>query len=74
MSGLPFSSVTTSGLTATFAGIIPFTSVATKDILSDRLGKEVDREEAMKRVQTHASLLSLTTVSDDLVKFLKSVQ
>ncbi len=55
-------------------GIIPFTSVATKDILSDRLDKDVDREEAMKRVQKQASLLSLTTVSNDLAKFLKSVQ
>lgn len=55
-------------------GIIPFTSVATKDILADRLSSEVDREEAMKRVQKEASLLSLTAVSDEMVKFLKSVQ
>ena len=54
-------------------GIIPFTSIATKDLLTQRLSKEVDREEAMKRAQKDATIMSLLTVCNDLTTFLKKV-
>lgn len=58
----------------TRTGIIPFTSVATRDILVDRLESDVNREDAMKRAHKLASLAALTVVADDLVAFVKAVQ
>jgi len=55
----------------TRTGIIPFTSVASRDIITLRLDSEVDRDEAMKRAQKEASLSSITTIGKELTDFLK---
>jgi hypothetical protein len=58
----------------TRTGIIPFTTVVTRDILRKRLSSEVAREEAIKRVQKEASLLVMNTIGEELAVFLKSVE
>ena len=50
------------------------TAVATRDTLTVRLSSEVDRDEAMKRAQRDASLLSITAVGKELTGFLKKTE
>jgi hypothetical protein len=54
-------------------GVIAFTTVATREVLSKALKSDLGREESMQRVQKEASLAALTAVSQELAAFMKAV-
>jgi hypothetical protein len=58
----------------TRTGIVPFTTVVTRDLLTERLATEVDRDEAMKRAQKEASIIALAQLGSELAEFLKSAE
>jgi hypothetical protein len=54
-------------------GTIPFTTVATREVLSQKAGTDLNQEDAMKRVQKDASLAALMAVSQELAGFFRAV-
>jgi hypothetical protein len=58
----------------TRTGIIPFTTVASRDLLTRRLSEEIDKQEAMKRAQEEASLQAIAAVGNEVAGFFKQVQ
>lgn len=55
----------------TRTGTIPFSSVASRDLMTVPLKSEIDREESMQRAQKEASLAAISTVGKELSDFLK---
>ena len=51
-------------------GVIPFTSIVTKEQMATREKSDVDVSETMRRAETAAVLASLNAISDELVAFL----
>jgi hypothetical protein len=54
-------------------GTIPFTTVATREVLSQKESTDLNQEDAMKRVQKDASLAALMAVSQELAGFFRAV-
>jgi hypothetical protein len=54
-------------------GVIPFTTVATREVLSTNIATDLTQEESMQRVQKEASLAALTAVSQELATFMRAV-
>lgn len=55
-------------------GIIPFTTIISRDILRDRTRQEVAGAEASKLAEQEAALLAITDVATELAEFLRSVR
>jgi hypothetical protein len=58
----------------TRTGIIPFTSISTRDTLAIRLPSDIDRDDATRRVQRVSALKAISSTGEDLQAFLKSIQ
>jgi hypothetical protein len=53
-------------------GLVPFSTIVTKDYLSQRKKEELDNTEAMNRIQNEAVLLTINDVGQKITEFLKS--
>jgi hypothetical protein len=50
-------------------GLVPFSTVTTKDVLSKRLQDELDNAEASNRIQKEAVLLTINEIGEKLKDF-----
>lgn len=53
-------------------GLIPFSTITTKDILSQKKKEELDNAEAVDRIQKEAVLLTIDEIGQKIAEFLKS--
>ena len=53
-------------------GLIPFSSISTKDFLSQRKKEEVDNSEAASRIQNEAVLLTINDIGQQISGFLNT--
>ncbi len=53
-------------------GLIPFSTIVTKDILSQKKKEELDNTEAVDRIQKEPVLLTIDEIGQKLAEFLKS--
>lgn len=53
-------------------GLVPFSTIVTKDYLSQRKKEEMDNTEAMSRIQNEAVLLTINEVGQKIIDFLGS--
>jgi hypothetical protein len=53
-------------------GLVPFSTIVTKDYLSQRKKEELDNTEAMNRIQNEAVLLTINEVGQKITDFLGS--
>jgi hypothetical protein len=53
-------------------GLVPFSSIVTKDFLSQKRKEELDHSETRKRVQNEAVLLTIDEIGQQIIKFLQS--
>ncbi|MEP7145144.1 MAG: hypothetical protein ABI707_19815 [Ferruginibacter sp.] len=53
-------------------GLIPFSTIVTKDFLSQRKKEELDNLEAMNRVQNEAVLLTINEIGQKITSFLNT--
>lgn len=58
----------------TRTGVIPFTSVATREVLTERKDSDFDQADASTRVQQEAALQSINAIGAELAAFLKAVK
>ncbi len=55
-------------------GIIPFTTIVSRDVLRNRTSREIASAEATRVAEQEASLMAMTDVATELAKFLRSVR
>lgn len=51
-------------------GLIPFTAIVTKDVLSQKKKEELDNSEAANRIQNEAVLLTINEIGQKITEFL----
>lgn len=53
-------------------GALPFTSIVTRDLLTEQQDRDLTDAEAQRRAEQQAALLALTAMADELANFLRS--
>ena len=53
-------------------GLIPFSTIITKDVLSQKKKEEIDNSEAASRIQNEAVLLTIADISQKITDFLNT--
>ena len=53
-------------------GLIPFSTIVTKDFLSQKKKEELDHSEAASRIQNEAVLMTINDIGQQITDFLKA--